>query len=327
MKAYQPQTIKEHNQNLILLILKKSLEPMTKRQLSEHTGLSIVTINKLLPQLMDQEIILALDEPKKTGGRFASVYKINAQLKLVLILQFIEQEGRPQALLHIVNLIGEVIESQSVNATEAEPIFSVLKSLVARFPQIALIMVGIPGVEVDGKLVVMDFKPFLGMNLIEKIYSLTDKVIAIENDINAATLGFANIKEQVLAGIYFPEHFPPGATLVINQAIFKGRNNLSGEIKYLPHFDKLDYPLKTSMIEKNVLESIQAITAMYDPEHLVLFLPDTWSTLIDLERLKATLSNLFPHFEKLPELTLSYDFSNFYLEGLIKLALQQIELI
>ena len=51
---------------------------------------------------------------------------------------------------------------------------------------------------------------------------------------NAAVFHFKEEK-KIVAGIYFPKNYPPGAGLVIDQQLFKGANHLSGEIKHLPH--------------------------------------------------------------------------------------------
>ena len=87
MKAYQPTTIKLHNQAVLLDLLKQQQAPMTKRQLADASQLSVVTINKLLPELIEKQLLLTTDQPQRTGGRQAAAYQYNAQRTLLLIIQ------------------------------------------------------------------------------------------------------------------------------------------------------------------------------------------------------------------------------------------------
>jgi len=59
----------------------------------------------------------------------------------------------------------------------------------------------------------------------------------------ALILAFGDLISSLLSGVYFSEKFPPGSSLIINQTIFKGSNNISGEIKYLPTFRNAEFLL------------------------------------------------------------------------------------
>ena len=76
MKAYKPKNIKEHNKELISDYIKNSQLPLTIRQISEGTQLSVVTINKLILELIENSTIKALEKHAKTGGRFATNHSI-----------------------------------------------------------------------------------------------------------------------------------------------------------------------------------------------------------------------------------------------------------
>ncbi|MFG7388286.1 ROK family protein [Lactococcus lactis] len=152
------------------------------------------------------------------------------------------------------------------------------------FPQIVLITCGITGVEIDGELRIMDFSPLKNINLAKEIRDSTQIETIIENDINAATLGYALEDNEVLSGVYFPEKFPPGSSLIINQTIFKGSNNISGEIKYLPTFRTAEFPLSQNEIYLKVFDSIQTIIAMYAPHQLIIFIPQVWEKLLNIEK-------------------------------------------
>lgn len=110
MKAYKPNNIKTHNQDLLIRLLKQNATSMTKRQLSEQSQLSVVTINKLIPDIVQQNIFVELDTPIETGGRHAIAYKFNERRKLFLINQFIEEEKKMVVNFYVVDLLGNIID-------------------------------------------------------------------------------------------------------------------------------------------------------------------------------------------------------------------------
>jgi len=321
MKAYKPKNIKEHNKELISDYIKNAHLPLTIRQISDGTQLSVVTINKLIVELIESDTIISLDKHAKTGGRFATAYEFNATKELILILQFIENDKNLVVNYHIVDLLGNVIEQKNLKTNNLEELLLNINHFRSVFPQIVLITCGITGVEIDGELRIMDFSPLKNVNLAKEIRDSTQIETIIENDINAATLGYALEENEVLSGVYFPEKFPPGSSLIINQTIFKGSNNISGEIKYLPTFRTAEFPLSQNEIYLKVFDSIQTIIAMYAPHQLIIFIPQVWEKLLNIEKIKDELREIFPK-GTLPQMEFSSNFSSLYLAGLIKLSLR-----
>lgn len=72
MKSYQPKSIKELNQKILINLLKANQDSLTKSQLAHAAGLSVVTINKLLPDLVASNAIKESENPVQTGGRQAA---------------------------------------------------------------------------------------------------------------------------------------------------------------------------------------------------------------------------------------------------------------
>ena len=319
MKAYKQQDIRSHNLQLLKNILRRHVQAMTKKQLADASALSVVTINKLMPALVEAQDVLALEIPQKTGGRFAQMYQFNAEKALLLVLQFIEQDSAMIVRSVVVDLLGKPIFKQEQPVSSVPQFLTEAAKLVKQFPQIAQTIVGIPGAEVDGRLKIMDVDAFRDVALSDLLASELGHPVSIENDINAATLGYARASQQIVAGVYFPEAFPPGSALVVNQQIFKGRNQLSGEIKHLAQFS-----LEVMAFQEVVQMASQAIVAMYDPEEVVCYLNPQLQTRVDKAALQANLANVFP-YGVLPEIIFSAHFETDYLAGLIKLGLNQIE--
>ncbi len=324
MKAFQPKNIKEHNQNLIVELLKNCEFPMTTRQLSEVSHLSVVTLNKLIPELIGKDSILAVEEQFKTGGRFAAAYTFNANKQQVLILQCIEAYQKLTVNYVVVDLLGNILEKFNFSTNTLEDLLSNISKLKTKYPKLSLVVSGIPGVEINGDLKIMDYAPFKNLNLKKEITDKTGITITVENDINAAAFGYSQTN-KVLAAIYFPEEFPPGSALIFNQNIFKGNNNMSGEIKYLPTINPINFPLRTSDIEQTITEAIQSVIAMYDPHEVVLFISKKWLDYLDMSHITEELDEIFPN-DTLAKITVSHDFSKYYLDGLIKIGLTEISM-
>ncbi|MGL4342367.1 MAG: ROK family protein, partial [Lactococcus lactis] len=139
MKAYKPKNIKEHNKELISDYIKNAHLPLTIRQISDGTQLSVVTINKLIVELIESDTIISLDKHAKTGGRFATAYEFNATKELILILQFIENDKNLVVNYHIVDLLGNVIEQKNLKTNNLEELLLNINHFRSVFPQIVLI--------------------------------------------------------------------------------------------------------------------------------------------------------------------------------------------
>lgn len=324
MKAFQQQSIKKNNQNLLLSLLKKNKEAMTKKELSEQSRLSVVTINKLIPDLVESHKILPLETPLKTGGRRAIAYKFNEQLKLFLVIQFIEINKKFVTNFFIIDLFGQILSEEKFLEITLDQFIRKITAIKKKYPGIQFVIIGIPGVEVNHSLKIMDYLPFKNIDLNQEITNHIQIESIIENDINAATLGFSNESDAILSGIYFPTAFPPGAALVLNQEIFHGFNNLSGEIQHLPTLKNRIYPLKSDMIAVVFLETIQSLIAAYDPQKIIAFIPSSWNKKIHKEQIIDSLKETF-NYNVLPEIIFEADFSACYLAGLIKIGLQNME--
>lgn len=324
MKAYQPKNIKEHNKNLIIQILIESERPLTKRELSSHANLSVVTINKLIPELLDIQVITELDNPIETGGRYATAYEFNADYQSVLINLFIERHGEKVVDFYVMNLLGEVIDQIELTSVTLDKFTQQITNIKAKHPAISLSITGIPGVEHDNQLKIIDIESFKQIDLNHLITQTIHVPSYIENDVNAAALGFSTEDSPVLASIYFPEISEVGGALIINQWIFKGHNNLSGELKHLPFINDRTFPLKKDDRQSVIQDAIQSMVALYDPSDILIFIPTSWYSSSLVDQVDQRISEVFS-YDLSVNIHLSHDFSHYYLQGLIKLALSKVE--
>lgn len=326
MEAHKPKHVKNHNLDLLRQLFSQGASYSSK-ELSDQTGLSVVSINKLLNELITKGEILANDEAVVTGGRRAAVYKYNSNFKQMMILQFIESEEVIIGRLFISNIFGEIISERKLTAQELvfEALKKVIHEVLEEFPTVCLLVFGIPGVGLDGRLQIMDFEPLYNLNFRQLIQDEFSLEVIIENDINAATLN-NSLKENdsgIFVSIYYPENYPPGAGIVINRKIFHGRHGLSGEIKHLPLENQEIFPKNEAVLEKQIKEVLQTVISMYDPTQIVLYSNYFVFSEEKLEEIRADLRTIFPYFD-LPAISLKDTFQKDYFTGLIHLGFEQL---
>ena len=331
MYSHGPTNVKLHNKHFLKKILKEAQEPITKSRLSKESGLSVVTINKLIPEMLASGEVLEMDEPVITGGRRAAVYELNKNYQMCLVILYIEKEKNLIVELAVVNLFGETLVEESFvdQLTTWENIEFVIDSYKERFPTIDIISIGIPGVEVKGILEIMDLDAMRGMDLRKKIEERFNIPVMIENDINAAILGYKNTKASeeanIVSGLYFPENYPPGAALVINNEIFHGSHGLSGEVKHLPSYDNTEFPLTNEEDVMQLLnESIQTILSMYDPDEVIVYGNSKLISSLIEDTVSKEMKNKFPYGT---DFIIKYadTFQEDYYQGLIMLGIMELD--
>lgn len=92
-----PRDLKELNKKNIKSILRQQ-GAMTKAEIAEVTGLSVVTVNKLIRDLVENEEILEQDNSVATGGRRAVSYEINPNFSRCWLL-VCKKSGRKLLIL------------------------------------------------------------------------------------------------------------------------------------------------------------------------------------------------------------------------------------
>ncbi len=332
MYSYGPGHVKQHNIQFLKRILKEERQPMTKSQLSKQSGLSVVTINKLILEMVESGQVLEMTNPIVTGGRRAAVYQLNQNHQLCLVMLYIEEDKEIKTHVSVVNLYGDRLacEEDILQLTEWASIESCIQSYCCKFPNIKMISIGLPGVDMSSNLTVVDAETMKGIVLHQKIEERFALPVIIENDINAAVFGYkytkANPDSTIVSGLYFPEHYPPGTALVFDDYIYHGSNGLSGETKHLPVFNDLTFPLSEKSNIMCICEQIiQTIITMYDPNELILYTKASVMRRIELETIKENLPLVFSYGKEVV-ITNSEDFQDDYYQGLVLLGIKELEM-
>lgn len=320
--------VKEINLNVLRNVFKVK-KIASKPQLAELTGLSVVTINSLVSILVENGEVMEDVILPSNGGRPATAFRFNNEFSLALAIYMYEQKGEDTVFICVSDLYGEIvekIEKKMVNIKK-DSFDSLIEKMILKYPNIKVIGFGMPGEEVDGKLLISDYKELKNeffTNYIEEKFKLP---VIFENDINAAVEGYCYshgvTEKQCVIGVYFPSKYPPGAGIYINGGIYKGRNGLAGEIKYLPfEVDWENFDFNKTQMKEIIIKTLSAFCSMYNPDIIVLYGEGITDSIISefKSRCNSEIEKIM-----LPEIIISKELNQDFEIGIKQIALKAIE--
>lgn len=320
--------VKEINLNMLRNVL-KSEKIASKPKLAELTGLSVVTINSLVNILIESGEILEDIILPSNGGRPAVSFRFNSEFSLALVIYMHEKEEQDMAFVCVCNLYGEIIEKveKSMSKIVSNSFDDVINEMILKYSNIKVISFGMPGQEVDGRLLISDYKELKNQYFTSYIKERFQLPVIFENDINAAVEGYCYshgiTEEQCVIGIYFPSKYPPGAGIYINGNIYKGRNGLAGEIKYLPfEIDWENFDYNKEQMKEIIIRTVLSFNCMYNPHTVVLYGEGITESII------SEIKNRYnSEIEKImiPEIVVSKELNNDFEIGIKQIALKFLE--
>lgn len=231
--------MKEVNINLVRRTLKAKIEA-TKQQLAQETGLSLVTVGTVLQQLVQNGEVFDADMVASSGGRPAHRFRFNENYAHALIVFTQEHNELATAYLRVVNLFGDSICGQNVELEDVtmECFEPYIESLLIQYPTIRAIGFGLPGVEFEGRMIVTDHPGLIGKPIVGHYSELYELPVLVENDVNAAVIGFCRRRqvacEAAALYLYFPGKSPPGSGIYIDGKLYKGNGGFAGEVASVP---------------------------------------------------------------------------------------------
>ncbi|WP_099476422.1 ROK family transcriptional regulator [Paenibacillus ihbetae] len=304
----------------------------TKVELSEKLGISFPTITKFVNQMEEAGELITLGLDESSGGRRAQRYAYNPDYQLGVAL-FLE---RTESQYTIYNSLGEVKEkgmSPGFLLDGIEMLTEQIESLIDRFPRIGSLAFGVPGSVNDGRIIyIPGYEKYHDFDLKDHFESRFELPVVVENDMNAAVLGYYDKLDDrenpSLVYFYFGQN-GPGAGILVNGNVVRGSTSFSGEVSFVPLYDNrnfyqamTDAEGQTGTINEAggidaVSRLIASFTAILNP-NAVIFSRDEVS-----ERLLSAISARSASYiskEHLPKLVPS-DWQEDYLNGLKRLGL------
>lgn len=307
-------------QNLLAILnLLDTNQELSAKELAQKTGLSIVSINKLIDILIASTHIIDSDYIN-TRGRRAKLYKLNYDAQKLGILQLVEIDNQIQAIYYLTNLAGKVLSKKvhQTKITSIEILTSFLHQQTQKNPP-AKIVIGTPGAELDGYLQLSDLEVLQGINVPLAIKTATDIDTIVVNDANAGTYGAAIELQQnknIAVGIYFPSSFGPGVGIVVNNRLLKGADGLAGEIEY----STVD---SQAVVTDQIIAHLQNIISLLNPNLVIVYVEKLNLSPIQIDQIKQTIHRRLPLHEKY-QLIFDRNFEKDYLTGLTTIGRHEI---
>ncbi|ASA20787.1 ROK family protein [Paenibacillus donghaensis] len=328
MDKASPNLMKEINLNTVRRAMKQHGKA-TKPQLAALTGLSVVTIQSLMKELIELGEVEEDALIPSNGGRPVLNYRFNYNHSLALVIHMNELQVEDIVFVAVFNLNGDPLLNREYSFKDIfnrKIFYRMLDELLALFPSIKVMGIGIPGQSVNGKIIVSSHQELQGVELageLERRYGLP---VVLENDVNAAVSGYCHHKqtaeEQCILGIYFPEKYPPGVGIYLNEGIVKGKNGMAGEIKFLPLNVDWYRAMTAEVFIETVCTIVQTLSAVLAPDQIVIYREQ-----IDVEAWRSGWDSYqSTHgLPSAPEIRISNAFYEDFKEGMKWLTLQALE--
>lgn len=327
MKA-DTRLMKQLNKSTLRSILSQKRRA-TKPELAKDSGLSVVTVNALLSEMLYSGEVQEGGNVPSDGGRPSMQYHYNYDFRIMAVVFGHQLEGRSCIHTLAVNLEGRKLWERQEYMEEISPesFDTALDEVFASFRNIGLIAFGLPGEAIGSEVTINDFKGLEGCVFLPRIRERYQVPVLFENDINAMTYGYYQSKcgedEICVAGIYFPRSFFPGAGLVLNGRIYYGASHFAGEMgaMYVPvPWEKLDY-FNEARVLRQLEEVLVSCSCIAAPSRFILygdFFTADMSRLLE-QRVGSRLGGRFS-----VRVETSENLEEDYETGMISLALKRV---
>lgn len=280
MKTANTLLIKKINLNLVRKQM-LSLRAATKQQLSNLTGLSLMTVSSIIAEMTDSGEVVEGNSIPSNGGRPTAEFCYNGELNHAVIFLGYQKDSRNFIRMRVINLFGDCVyaEEKYFDTVFCNSFDEMLDRAFALFAKIAFIGFGLPGEEENGIVTINDYPQLVGKEFAKRYREAYNVPVLLVNDVNATVFGYyeRNCKSHpfgdALVGLYFPRLRNPGMGLVIGGEIYCGKQNFAGEVGHLPigiGWDHLDYKKKPAVYDA-ISRLLSVVICTVAPEKLVLY--------------------------------------------------------
>lgn len=318
----KPAVLKEVNIGLIMDTLRR-MGNATRVELSRETGISQPTINVLIKELTEKEIVCSLGAGDSIGGRRAEIYTLNWKRNHYIAIAA-DRNGFQYCVFDLaLNKETEGACARKDEMTCTEQLTELLGTLLAQTDDVTAIAIGVPGaVSSPGQIFAIpqipEWEQFKLQSYLEEQFDLD---IVVENDINAVAIGY--LKAEQKAGnsvkdlIYFyVGEKGLGAGIMIGGKLHCGCNSFAGEVGYMQVAqDSIESQLSQMCDEERGELLSKVITNMIcvlDPQQIVL---GGRVTKAMAEQIDKACQESLP-LKRMPVFTVISDSRDYYFGGL-----------
>ncbi|UJD91845.1 ROK family protein (plasmid) [Rahnella aquatilis] len=319
-------TTREMKINNVVMVTNalKSLGSATKADLAVATGLSIATCGAVLNELSLRNEVMALEMEVSRGGRPAQRYAYNPDFFSVLSLYAQGSDAAAQIIWSVNSATGESLAQGEVRflPLTLARFYQQIESLLADYPNIKALGVGLPGVVVKGTVATCDITAFAGVAIEQQLRERLGLYVQVDNDMNYTAWGFyrsscAGVTAPV-AYVFKPDVPCLGCGMVINGQVLQGASQFAGEVSNLP-FEHMN----TLPVAEEMAKVIVSLTAIINPATIALSGPKISAALMPQ---LAELCRQYIPVQHMPELIYRPSMRQDYLRGITELTLHNYNL-
>lgn len=253
-------------------------ERATRAELAADTGLSTMTVGKLLAAMELRGEVSQNETVKAASGRPSVVARYRGDYAHFATVTVCQREGQSVFAFSVYDLFGERVHrsEQAVEDVRPESFDGFFEQSASRGERIRLAVFALPGEARGDSLYISDFEGLMYGGFLPRIRARWGVETLFENDVNAAVFGHPfedGDEEAVHAGVYFPRRFCPGAGLVIGGRILHGHGSFAGEVTFIhgpQAWAALDYG-DAERVERMASELLVALGCTVAPRSTVLY--------------------------------------------------------
>lgn len=248
----------------------------TRQQLSDATGLSAMTVGKLLGGMTARGEVRQPGTQSQGSGRPSMIAAYNGDYAHFASIVVEQREGKSAFALSVVNLFGETVRRESLLLDEvrADSFDDFFSRMLAEGYRLRLAVLVLPGVAEGEEMLLCDLEELVRAQVLRRIRQRFGVEVLFENDVNAAVFGHGfGAEDEVCAGIYFPRRYCPGAGVVVRGEILRGHRRFAGEVPYIQGGERwaaLDYGDVTETAEM-IAQLLTVYACTVAPERMVLY--------------------------------------------------------
>lgn len=274
--AEKKQLIKETN----LVNLKKYLytnKTATKNQMAKVIGISTVTVNALVTELVNDNFFIEGDMVQHKMGRPAIQYHFNDNYHYYLLISMQEIKNNLYLIIRIVNMAGNISYSKTIDFSEMQlsTFLETITNALKQNKKIESIALSFPGKIIEGTVKSSWHSRFNDWQFEHEVQKAFNLPIFIENDANIATIGYCInnnlLNDDINVGIYYPENSMPGICIFSKNQLLVGKNGLAGEAKYLPNLIDYDGNLGFELEVRKLMDILGIYNSVIAPHSFIIY--------------------------------------------------------